>query len=307
MSDSKVLPRSNETRAHRFLRGFVFAAMGCSAPLVFAACVGEPDATDEDTSQLQNELTSSITKGDWQKFPNGEECLAAVQEFYPAKFGVSLPVAGPGSVGSCAAHGACKLWLDHKPSATEWERIDNDGQHLPTTYDLIVYPPSGTNPYGHIASVDHVEGKTIYVIDDNYVGHHVKASHPHTVSVKAYGWYHLKKLGNQPPPIKAGGGECEVGGLYCGGDKLSGSSSTLYECTQNGKSEVRACQHGCEVRSGKDDACKCTPDSFYCGGDVVDGSANTLYKCGADGVSTTVHQQCAKGCAVHAGNDDSCK
>ena len=309
MSDVSHPSRSEQSHRPartRILRGLALAALGCAGPLLFAACIGEPETGDEDTETLDSELTSSRTDGDWSKFPNGLECLPAVQGFYPAKFGVSLPVAGPGSVGSCAAYGACKLWLAHEPNPAQWEKIDNDGSHLPSTYDLIVYPPHGTNPYGHIASVDHVEGKTIYVMDDNYVAHHTKASHPHTVSVSAYGWYHLKSLGSSPPP-DPGDDTCQVGGLYCGGDKISGNPSTLFECTSGGKDEVRSCQHGCAVRPGKDDACKCSPGGLYCGGDVVDGGKNTLFKCGADGVSTTVKKHCADGCAVHAGSDDSCK
>ncbi len=152
-----------------------------------------------------------------------------------------------------------------------------------------------------------MEGKTIYVMDDNYVGHHLKASHPHTVATTAYGWYHLKKLGAEPHPSPAPTSECVDGGLYCGGDKVEGNASTLYRCEDGEGTKVRACAHGCAVRSGKDDACRCVPDSDYCGGDVVSGDADTLYRCGSDGVSTTVVKHCAHGCAVHSGTDDACK
>lgn len=302
--------RKNSTVLRWLLASLPVASIG----FAMVACSVEPpdgstdpnDLTDdEDVSTMDSELTSSITKGDWSKFPNGDECLPAVQTFYPAKFGVSVPIAGPGSVGSCAGYGACKIWLAHRPDPDKWDRIVNDGNHLPTTYDLIVYPPTSTNPYGHIASVDHVEGKTIYVMDDNYVGHHLKASHPHTVATKAYGWYHLKKLGNSPPP--SNDGDCVVGGLYCGGDKVSGDSDTLFKCTADGRTKVRSCAHGCEVQSGKDDACGCSPGGYYCGGDVVTGNANTLYRCSSDGVSTTVARHCDNGCGVHPGSDDSCK
>ena len=44
------------------------------------------------------------------------------------------------------------------------------------------------------------------------------------------------------------GSSCVVGGLYCGGDKVSGSSSTLYRCTGSGApSVVRHCGSGCRV------------------------------------------------------------
>src|SRR5262249_20712597 len=116
------------------------------------------------------------------------------------------------------------------------------------------------DPWGHIASVDHVEGKTIYVMDDNYVGHHLKSPHPHTVSWKAYGWYHLKKLGKSPAPPPPS--SCVDGGLYCGGDKVSGDHATLYRCDSGSAKLVRACKHGCVVQSGKDDACACVAGSF---------------------------------------------
>ena len=197
------------------------------------------------------ELTSSKTVGDWHLLGGGE-CLAAMQDFYPAKFGVSVPVAGPGWSGNCASYGACKIWLTHIPNPAEWERIPNDGKHVPTTYDLIIYPPIGGDPWGHAASVDHVEGHTIYVMDANYVGHHVKSSHPHTVSWPSYGWYHLRKLGNVPQV------SCFPGGYYCGGDKVNGNHNDLYRCDSQGTGQSfdKACSNGCEVMSGRDDRCR---------------------------------------------------
>ena len=54
-----------------------------------------------------------------------------------------------------------------------------------------------------------------------------------------------------------GGSTCFVGGLYCGGDKISGSSSTLYRCTGTGAPTVfKQCARGCSVNSGSDDSCK---------------------------------------------------
>ena len=54
-----------------------------------------------------------------------------------------------------------------------------------------------------------------------------------------------------------GGSTCFVGGLYCGGDKVSGSSSTLYRCTGTGDpTVVRHCANGCRVNSGTDDSCR---------------------------------------------------
>jgi hypothetical protein len=53
------------------------------------------------------------------------------------------------------------------------------------------------------------------------------------------------------------GSSCVVGGLYCGGDKISGSSSTLYRCTGTGApSVVRHCSSGCRVNPGANDSCR---------------------------------------------------
>jgi hypothetical protein len=297
-----------------------FAAVllaGSVASLAAVGCVAAPVDEDEGNyGVMGQELTSSKTVGNWSKFPDGEQCLAAVQGFYPARFGVSVPVAGPGWKGDCGPHGACHIWLDKIPSSSEWERIPNDGNHVPTTYDMIVYPPSGSNIWGHIASVDHVEGKTIYVMDDNYVAHEKKASKPHTVSSKPYGWYHLKKLGSSGGSTSggtSGGGtssstSCVAGGFYCGGDKVKGASDTLYECHSGGSvTKVEACARGCAVRAGRDDACRtCVVGGSYCGGDKITGDTHTLYRCNEEGLGDVI-EHCSKGCAVNAGTDDSCK
>jgi hypothetical protein len=54
-----------------------------------------------------------------------------------------------------------------------------------------------------------------------------------------------------------GGSDCFVGGLYCGGDKVSGSSNKLYRCTGTGAPTlVHTCANGCRVNSGTDDSCR---------------------------------------------------
>ena len=53
-----------------------------------------------------------------------------------------------------------------------------------------------------------------------------------------------------------GGSSCFAGGLYCGGDKITGSSSTLYRCTGTGDpTVVKHCANGCRINSGTDDSC----------------------------------------------------
>src|SRR5262245_52188182 len=96
--------------SRKFTARALAVALGAGTALTLVACAVEPPDTDpndltndEEVSTMDSELTSNITKGDWKKFPDGLECLPAVQGFYPAKFGVSLPIAGPGSFGNCAA------------------------------------------------------------------------------------------------------------------------------------------------------------------------------------------------------------
>ena len=174
--------------------------------------------------------------GDWSQFGNGQ-CLVGIQNFYPAKFGASIPVAREAQTGSCAPEGACHIWLDDIPSPALWERIPNDGTTLPSTYDVIVYGPTPGNPYGHIASVDRVEAGEIYVMDTNYNEDEKKAAAPHTTPLAAYGWYHLKSLPKTPwcsgvvLPASIANQTCALGaGVYCGGDHLAGDPTTLYHC-----------------------------------------------------------------------------
>ena len=109
----------------------------------------------------------------------------------------------------------------------------------------------------------------------------------------------------------ASGGGCVVGGLYCGGDKVTGNPSTLYRC--NGTSApgvVEQCGNGCSVNAGTDDSChsggSCVVGGLYCGGDKVSGAGDTLYRC-TGGSSGTVVTRCAAGCEVFSGRDDACK
>lgn len=283
----------------------VTLATGCSA--------AEDDPTID--PNFSDAITASRTVGNWSRLPDGLECLAGMQEFYPSRFDVSLPLAGPSWTGDCAPHGACHIWLDRRPDSSEWERIPNDGHHMPTTYDLIVYPPVGGDPWGHIAAVDHVEGGRIFVMDDNYVCHHCRSRQPHTVAWPAYGWYHLRRLGAAPAPAPtpapSGSGSCFPSGLYCGGDRITGNANTLYRC--NGSSaptSLGRCTDGCEVRAGQNDTCNgrggCVRGGLYCGGDKVSGEPDTLYRC-TSGDQGTVVEHCSRGCAVNAGSDDSCR
>lgn len=200
--------------------------------------------------------------GDWSTFGDGQ-CLVAVQSFYPAKFNASVPVARGSYTGACAPAGACHIWLDDMPDPAKWERIENDGTALPSTYDLIVFPPTATNAYGHIASVDRVEGGKIYVMDANWNLDERKAAEPHVVS-GAYGWYHLKGRPKTswcsavPLPADVRSQPCPTGdGLYCGSNGIKGDPTLLYRCAGGKVTLADACATTCEVRpTGEADRCK---------------------------------------------------
>ena len=278
-------------------------ALGASACAAHAP--GEATGFDGAKVEYQDAV------GDWSQFPDYAQCLAGVQGFYPAKFGVGVPVARGAWTGDCAPEGACHVWLDDVPDSGAWERIASDGSETPSTYDLIVFPPHAGNPYGHIASVDHVDSAgTIYVMDDNWNGDERKAYAPHSVRAP-YGWYHLRAL-----PKSGGGGanECPNDGRYCGGDAIAGDASTLYQCTGHRLSVIESCANGCQVNAdGIDDACNAAPapmwcpnDGLYCGGDAIGGDASTLYRCSAH--QTSVEQACGNGCQVNPdGVDDACR
>jgi hypothetical protein len=115
-----------------------------------------------------------------------------------------------------------------------------------------------------------------------------------------------------------GGATCLAGGLYCGGDKLSGDPNTLYRCDGAGApTVVQHCADGCNVVPGQDDACgtsssggdssggSCVAGGLYCGGDKIGGDAGTLYRCNGAGAPSVV-AHCAAGCQVMSGADDQC-
>lgn len=289
-----------------------FFAAGCSSRT--AESVGETKAAFTEDAQA-----------DWSQFPDYEQCLVGVQLFYPARFGAHVPSARGSWTGSCADEGACHIWIDDIPDGNVWERIANDGSEQPSMYDMIVFPETGANPWGHIASVDHVDGSgNVFVMDDNYNSDERKAWKPHTVWRAAYGWYHLRALpkngGNPPPPPpRNNGGYCPNNGLYCGGDYIHGDPNTLYRCTSHALSVEQSCGNGCQVNpNGVDDSCKaaspppppqstwCPNNGLYCGGNYIQGDPSTLYRCTSHNL--TVESFCSNGCQIQPdGLDDYCR
>ncbi|HMG56681.1 MAG TPA: hypothetical protein VK601_24440 [Kofleriaceae bacterium] len=86
------------------------------------------------------------------------------------------------------------------------------------------------------------------------------------VSNTLYGFFHWtaaekavvrNKFAQSGQGTTNAGATCFVGGLYCGGDKISGDKNTLYRCTGTGApAVVRHCASGCAIHPGDDDACR---------------------------------------------------
>ena len=170
-----------------------------AAALPLLACIAACSAAAPDGEQTATTSEAVCAEAyDWHDFPNGDQCVIAVDAFYSAHFGVGLPaLCQYPTQNGCASCGACEFWEANAPSAATWDRFTTG---TPQLFDMIVYPPTSGNAYGHVASVDHVDSAgNVYVMDDNYVAYQTKASCPHTVSWGAYGWYRLKILEDKPP------------------------------------------------------------------------------------------------------------
>jgi hypothetical protein len=133
---------------------------------------------------------------------------------------------------------------------------------MPKLYDLIIYPPHGTNAYGHVASVDHMEGTNpsdltkLYVMDSNYTVSVKKSPSIHTTSVTPYGFYRLK---SQLGPFCTPGWSAH---LNCGDEAglHDADKSTLYKCNGVTASVVQKCANGCvKEPTGTDDRCAPPP------------------------------------------------
>ena len=80
-----------------------------------------------------------------------------------------------------------------------------------------------------------------------------------------------------------GGGGCVVGGLYCGGDKVSGQRRHALSLQRRlERHRGRALHRRLQGEPGQDDACgaagrRASPGGLYCGGDKVSGKSGTLY------------------------------
>lgn len=181
-------------RALRRVTALALFAAALAACATEAADGGLPEGPIAEVSQ------AVVTVGDWNGYGDGQ-CVIGAQTFYKNRFGVALKPTGvqSGNVGNCAWLGACMYWVSNaaRPDPNVWNRYDF-GTKMPQTYDLVIYPPTATNEYGHVASVDHMEGgdannhTQLYVMDSNALVKEKKSPYIHTNSVRPYGFYRLK-------------------------------------------------------------------------------------------------------------------
>ena len=180
-----------------------YFALALGLPLAIVtmiSCTSPADLDEEEDLGSVQEAVCGTASGTWTSFPYGDgtlQCVGGVRQFYDKKFNAYVPPASGGPVGACAKYGACNIWVNpaNRPSPSVWNRYAW-GAVTPRTYDMVVFPPTGSNKYGHIASIDHMKGSTLFVMDANWSpwkGH--KAGCVHDVgSYKPYGFYRLKKL-----------------------------------------------------------------------------------------------------------------
>lgn len=242
-----------------------------------ASCSETPDSQGPGGEGLGQVGLPVDTYGDWSAYGNGQ-CVIGAQTFYKNKFGVALKPTGvqQGDVGSCAYLGACMYWVSGaaQPDLNTWDRHDW-GSLMPQTYDLVIYPPHGTNPYGHVASVDHMEGpdagnyKNMYIMDSNFNGNELKASAIHTYNLQPYGFYRLKSLAG-----------CAA---HCDGNSVVDAKCNKFDC---GSVQSACVQDGLGPHCVHP-ACPSQGDASGCDGASAvtchDGSITSRDDCGAAG------------------------
>jgi hypothetical protein len=208
----------------------------------------------------------------------------------------------------------------------------------PSVGDAVVFDYGGNGYADHVALVTQVNGDgTIEAVSGDWGGSgSTEAAWAGSAKVALNAPAFSSTVGTTPSvigmkisgyisPVGGGGGggggnngACSgyMDGLYCGGDYISGDSSTLYRCTSGNLTVAEQCQNGCQVMpTGQDDQCAAASssnggcagyyDGLYCGGDYVSGDSSTLYRCTSGNL--TVEQVCQSGCQVMPnGQNDQC-
>ena len=164
---------------------------------------------------------------DWSLFPAASECVGGVLGFVEAYFHVPFPNSVGGSIPhGCEDPGACMEWvyqlpMNVAPAKGHWN-AHPWGSVAPQAYDVVVFPPATGDPYGHIAMMDHMEGGTLYLMDDNWGGLHRKScawetghtGYVHSTIWQPYGFFRWAAL--EPEPCTCTSGETQTEPCGCG-------------------------------------------------------------------------------------------
>jgi CHAP domain len=236
-------------------------ALRCLVCVAASPLLGCSSGAIDDSERIANQSQPLTTYGNWADYGDGQ-CVTGARAFYEAKFGITLSATGVQTtdVGACKYLGACMYWVSPKvePSAKDWNRYDW-GTEMPKLYDLVIYPPHGSNAYGHVASVDHMDGSDptayskLYVMDSNATVANMKSPTIHTNGWQPYGFYRLKSL--EGPWCSPGMGTA----LNCGDQTgiHDGDKDTLYSCSGLTATATKKCATKCvHTAVGKDDTCE---------------------------------------------------
>jgi hypothetical protein len=219
------------------------------------------------------------------------QCLVSVQRFY-SQFGVTVGVApGYGRTDAqgrwCGAEGACLLWVLDIPSRYGWVRTNDPGP-----FDIAVFPPRGSNQWGHVTIVDHVDGAGVWMIDSNDDFKESANNVPHLHDRAPYGYYHY------------------TGAVALG---CRDAPSALPPAPEEAPATDPASDPAPDPAPAKEAPPEIAPancrgyyDALYCGFNYVKGDPNVLYRC--TGGVASVEQVCANGCVgMPDGYSDYCR
>jgi hypothetical protein len=247
-----------------FARSLVVALALSTSVVALACSSSSPDEKKGASSAAMSDCSMSV---------GGGQCLVSVQNFVRG-YGITVGTAPDYDIvdaqgRTCGGDGACQIWVRDIPSQYGWVRTDSPGP-----YDIAVFPPTDTNPWGHITIVHHADESGVYMVDANDDGKESANNTPHLHTRAAdgsrapYGYYHY--TGTKLP--SCGGGSAAAPSA---GEAPAGASCSGYN------------------------------DALYCGSNYVNGDPNVLYRC-AGGIAY-VQENCANGCrSMPDGSDDRC-
>jgi hypothetical protein len=232
------------------------------------------------------------------------QCVELAQRYMNTRFGIAplWPVQYASQMCTAQPAGVRTHWV-------------GDG-YQPKRGDLAVWRH---NTAGHVAVVRRVLAGGVEILEENSSlgvnGMRVVAGSP----AQGYGSAGAPVACFVEAIANTGGGGgrppsgCPQGaGLYCGGNGVTGDTSTLYRCSAGGLAVTEVCAAGCETMpDGENDRCRAGAscpfgEGLYCGGNGISGDPNTLFRCG--GGRIVAEKKCASGCArMTNGKNDACR